>query len=440
MADRLAHIPGSGGPPVLGETVPWLRDARAFVDARRARGDVVRSRLLGRDIVLLFGADEAREVLLDRDRIWSSRGGWQRTIGTLFRRGLMLRDFDDHHAHRRIMSVAFRREALDGYSGLIDGVVRRRLAGLAPGRVDAYGLLKRTTLDIANEVFLGVSLEDRADAVTRAFVDLVAASVTPVRTALPGTAMARGLAGRRLLEAELAPLVARERSRPPRRTLLSQLCHAIDEDGRGFDDAEIVDHLIFLLMAAHDTSTSTLTVMLAMLADRPEWQDRCRREAAALDGAVVDLDAARRMPATELVVKEATRLHPPVPFIPRRAIRDTELGGYAIPSGTLVSVVSLAIHRDPRWFAAPERVDPDRFGETRAEHRSHSHCFVPFGGGAHQCIGNHLSLLEIKAILARLLPAWRVETAGAGLDLRPIPIPQPRRGRHDLTLSPLGRP
>ncbi|MGF1647399.1 MAG: cytochrome P450 [Kineosporiaceae bacterium] len=436
MTDPLAHVPGSSGLPVLGETVPWLRDARAFVDARRGRGDVVRSRLLGRDMILLFGADEAREVLLDRDRIWSSHGGWQRTIGTLFRRGLMLRDFEDHRTHRRIMSVAFRRESLDGYAGLIDEVVQRRLAPLAPGRIDAYGLLKSTTLDIANEVFLGVSLQDRADAVTRAFVDLVAASITPVRAPLPGTPMARGLAGRRLLEAELAPVVSRERARPPTRTLVSQLCHAVDDDGRGFDDTEIVDHLIFLLMAAHDTSTSTLTVMLAMLADRPEWQDRCRRETKALAGAVVDLDAGRRMPATELLFKEATRLHPPVPFIPRRATRDTELGGHAIPAGTLVSAVPLAIHRDPRWFTAPERVDPDRFGEARAEHRSHSHCFIPFGGGAHQCIGNHLSLLEIKAILARLLPAWRVETAGTGLDLQPIPIPKPRGGRHDLVLTP----
>ncbi|MGF1661612.1 MAG: cytochrome P450 [Kineosporiaceae bacterium] len=349
----------------------------------------------------------------------------------------MLRDFDDHHAHRRIMSVAFRREALDGYADLVDRVVRRRLARLAPGRLDVYGLLKRTTLDIANEVFLGVPLDDRAEAVTRAFVDLVAASITPVRAALPGTPMARGLAARRLLEDELAPLVARERSRPPARTLLSQLCHAVDDEGRGFDDSEIVDHLIFLLMAAHDTSTSTLTVMLALLADRPEWQDRCRREAVALDGAVVDLDAARRMTATELVFREATRLHPPVPFIPRRASRDTGLGGYALPRGTLVSVVSLAIHRDPRWFTAPERVDPERFAAGRAEHRSHSHCFIPFGGGAHQCIGNHLSLLEVTAILARLLPVWRVESAGTGLDLRPIPIPQPRGGQHDVVLSPL---
>ncbi|MGF1661611.1 MAG: hypothetical protein ACFCVG_03935 [Kineosporiaceae bacterium] len=69
MSGSLVHIPGSSGLPVLGETVPWLRDARAFVDARRGRGDVVRTRLLGRDMVLLLGADEAREVLLDRDRV-----------------------------------------------------------------------------------------------------------------------------------------------------------------------------------------------------------------------------------------------------------------------------------------------------------------------------------------------------------------------------------
>src|SRR5207249_11677042 len=113
------------------------------------------------------------------------------------------------------------------------------------------------------------------------FVDMVAASVTPIRQPWPGTQMARGVKGRQRIVAYFSEQI------PIRRVnggedLFSQLCRATHEDGALLSTQDIVDHMSFLMMAAHDTLTSSLTSFVAALAAHPQWQDKLRNEVSAL--------------------------------------------------------------------------------------------------------------------------------------------------------------
>ncbi|NND84984.1 MAG: cytochrome P450, partial [Acidimicrobiia bacterium] len=260
----LAHIPGDMGLPVIGKTVPFARDALMLVTSMRARyGPVYKVSLLGQDFVVLSSPDAAKQVFLDRERIFSSELGWESSIGSLFTRGLMLRDFDDHKVHRRIMRQAFRREALISYLDLMHPVIEEHLDGWeGQGEFDAYPAIKQLLLDIAARVFIGARLGPEADAVNKAFIESVMAGVSPIRSPLPGTQMRRGLAGRRYLVDYFAERVAAKRAAPEASDMFSRLCHAEDEDGTRLTDDEVVDHMIFLLLAAHDTTTGTLSAML----------------------------------------------------------------------------------------------------------------------------------------------------------------------------------
>jgi cytochrome P450 len=92
-----------------------------------------------------------------------------------------------------------------------------------------------------------------------------------------------------------------------------------------------------------------------------------------------------------------------------------------------VTPASMTLHRHPDWWNEPLRFDPDRFAPERAEHLQHSHLFVPFGGGAHLCIGNHVAELITKTVVARLLARRRVSAdPRAGVVIQPVPIPKPR--------------
>ena len=116
--------------------------------------------------------------------------------------------------------------------------------------------------------------------------------------------------------------------------MLTVLCHTKDDDGNRFSDDDIVNHMIFLMMAAHDTSTSTPTTMAHQLAANQDWQERCRDESARLGDGPLDIDALEKLETLDLVINESLRLVTPLPFNVRQAVRDTELLGYFIPAGT----------------------------------------------------------------------------------------------------------
>ena len=435
----LAHLPGTFGYPIIGHTLHFAQDAERWAtEAYRDHGRIYKSHFMFEPVVVFADPDAAKQVLLDRTETFSSTYGWEPTIGKLFARGLMLRDFDDNRFHRKIMQAAFRSEVMAGYldlmQPLIDGAVGE---WRGRSRIDFYDEVKKITLNIASTVFVGLPLGDDAAWMNRRFMDAVNASVAPVRWELPRTAFRRGMEARRELERFFGDLV------PQRRTsdgddMLTRLCHAESEDGDRFADDEIVDHMIFLLLAAHDTTTSTMATMAWELATQPGLQDAVREEVAALPGGRFSWDERDALPLMDGVFREAMRLHPPVPFIPRRLMKDARVAGVPVPEGTMISVATLLIHRLPELWPDPLTFDPGRYAPGREEHKTHSHGYIPFGGGAHTCIGMHFAGHMAKAVMSDVLMRYRlVALPGQQIQIQTVPIPKPRGGL-PLLLEPVG--
>ena len=119
------------------------------------------------------------------------------------------------------------------------------------------------------------------------------------------------------------------------------------EDGSLLTVQEIIDHMSFLMMAAHDTITSSVTSMVYQLAKNPEWQEKLRAEMLSLGlppGASLPYERLGDLDLVEMAFKEAMRIVPPVPSIPRRAVRDFTFKGFDIPGGTGVGINPLFTH------------------------------------------------------------------------------------------------
>ena len=112
--------------------------------------------------------------------------------------------------------------------------------------------------------------------------------------------------------------------------MLTVLCHTEDEDGNRFTDEDIVNHMIFLMMAAHDTSTSALATMAYHLAAHPEWQERCRDESARLGDGPLDLEALEKLETARPGDGRVATTGHPLPFVMRQTVRDTDLLGYFV--------------------------------------------------------------------------------------------------------------
>jgi len=430
----LTHIPGNEGWPLLGNTLRVLADPKGHVERNsKLYGPVYRTNMFGETSIVLLGPEANELVLFDQAKIFSSTHGWGPILGRLFPRGLMLLDFDEHRLHRRALSVAFKAGPMQSYLAQLDKGIGARIAKwkTQPGPMLFYPAIKQLTLDLAATSFLGADIGPEVDEITRAFVDMVAASVAVIRSPLPGTQMARGVAGRQRIIAYFSAQIPLRRARGDGEDLFSQLCQATHEDGALLSTQDIIDHMSFLMMAAHDTLTSSLSSFIAELAAHPDWQRRLRDEVAGLGlapDAPMTFDRLEDMPLTEMAFKEALRLKPPVPSMPRRAVRDFSFKGYDIPAGTGVGVNPLFTHHMPEVWPEPERFDPMRFTEEEQRNR-HRFAWVPFGGGAHMCLGLHFAYMQVKCFARHFLGNLEVSLEpGYKPDWQIWPIPKPRDG------------
>jgi cytochrome P450 len=188
------------------------------------------------------------------------------------------------------------------------------------------------------------------------------------------------------------------------------LLAAVDEegDGTGMTDEQARDESITLFNAGHDTTASSFTWTLYLLATHPEVATRLLEEAQSVlqgrEATYADLPA---LAYTTRVVKESMRLYPPTwALIPRVATERVTIGGYELPKGAWVYIYPWVLHHDARFFPEPERFDPDRFAADRLD-TIPQHAYIPFGAGPHVCIGNTFATMEMVLSLATIVPRCR---------------------------------
>jgi cytochrome P450 len=426
----IGYVPGRDGWPLIGTTLEQLKDPHAFTRKMVGQfGQVYRTHGFGGRYVELVGPEANELVLFDRDKTFSSEQGWGPMLNLLFPRGLMLMDFEKHRIDRRTLSVAFKPEPMKLYADALSQGIARRVAEWSGKSFAFYPAIKQLTLDLAAASFLGIPWGPDADKINKAFVDMVQASIGVVRTPLPGTAMRRGVVGRDFLVEYFGREVPKRRVGDGQ-DMFSQICRATDENGSLLSDDQIIDHMNFLMMAAHDTITSSATSMVMLLARNPEWQEKLREEmmGLGLNGDELPYERINDLVLTDYAFKESLRMIPPVPSLPRRAIKPFSFGGYDFPAGTYVGISPSFTHRMEEHWPDPETFDPMRFEPEQVKAR-HKYAWVPFGGGAHMCLGLHFAYMQVKILMWHMLRTHRLEIRkGSGDRWQALPIPKPRDG------------
>jgi len=356
----LKTVPGETGFPIIGHTLRFMRDCnRLFVDMHTKYGDVYFNKYVTDKAIHLLSPDGNEFVLLDREKNFSSRKAWNRSLKKLFPNGLMLRDGDEHRHHRRLMGAPFKATALSGYVNQMNPDIAKTVNKwqLQP-KFLFYPAIKELTLDLAAKIFIGENLQAESKHINQAFVDVV--------------------------------------------------------------------DIIFLMMAAHDTTTSSLSSVCYALAKNPEWQQRIRDDIDAVGADELNYEAMPSFVSADLVLKEALRLYPPLPVIPRMAIKDCEFQGYKINKGDQVMVIPSFTQRMPELWTNPNKFDPERFGNERREDKNHKHAWIPFGGGAHKCLGLKFAELQVKLVLFHILKKYELKVGeNYEMPYQPAPIGKP---------------
>lgn len=381
--------------------------------------------------VHLFGPDANRLMLLNQGNVFSSKKAWDHIIGRIIPNGLMLRDGEDHRSHRRIMQEGFKHEALQRYCLAMAPQIQQSIGQWQhreSTKLCAYPMFKSMTLELAATVFLGMPLGENHSKFSQAFNTTVAASMPRVPIPFPGNLLWRGIRARKILCELFLAQVSTKRVNVGT-DMFSLLCKAHDEQGKQYTDQEIVDHIIFLMIAAHDTTTSTLTSMTYVLAKYPQWQERLYREFQSLNVDRLEYTQLSELTETNWVIKEVLRMYPPLSTLPRYSLRAFDFEGKRIPADVLVATYPIHTHYQAEYWRHPQTFDPLRFSDERAEHKQHPYSWAPFGGGAHMCIGLHFAQMQIKLVIFEMLKNYRWSVADDySMPVQQSPISKPRDG------------
>jgi cytochrome P450 len=401
---------------------------------------IVFSRLGGKLRVHLCDPVLIHEALVKNADALSKGEEVRRTLGPVLGQGLLTADGAHWKWQRQSVAGAFRHDQLLALQpAMIAAAERTRERWAARDRteVDIGHEMMRTTFDIIVETMMSGGNGIDVDRVEQGITDFLkpsgwmfALGILGLPRWVPYPGRSKAEAATLYLRSSLAKVVAERRAGElGAQDLVAMLLAAADpETGRAMNDEEIVDNLMTFITAGHETTALGLAWTLHLLARHPEHEAKVLAEIAAVTGGGPLLpEHVGQLAYTKQVFSEAMRLYPPAPIITREALRSFRLGDHEIPAGTLLYVPIYAVHHHASLWTDPEVFDPDRFAPEAAKAR-HRYAYMPFGAGPRVCIGNVFAVMEAVAILAVLLPAFRLANAGAS---SPKPIMK-------ITLRPQG--
>lgn len=409
----LDHIPGDyGWMPYVGNTLELLDDLYGFIDHNyKTYGEIAKIKIAGLPGLLVVGAENYKTIYTDKDKNFSAQMGYSDSLKHFYDRALLLRDFDDHRFQRRMFQTAFKTEPMRGYVDVMNPLLKANMdAWEGKPNFLFFPAIKKALLDVGATVFIGVEeLGPEMDRLNEAFLDISEKGLMGLfKVDLPGFKYHRGKEGERYLT-EYFTKVIPERRAGNGKDMLTHMAKEKMENGEYFPDSDLVPQASFLLFAAHDTTTSTLNHVLLYTAQHPEWQEKLRAEALALGKETLDYDDLDKMEMMELVFKEVLRMNPSVSLMNRRTIRESELVDaksgtvHRVPANTQIYICPVYNHFMPGFWTDPLKFDPMRFAPGREEHKNHSFCYMPFGGGAHKCIGMHFANMIVKCFMHQFL-------------------------------------
>jgi retinoid hydroxylase len=420
----MPNPPGSSGIPFIGETIGFLSDPDFASKRHKKFGSIFRTNLFGRSTIFLSGAEAVRFLLLSENEYFVSC--WPpSTKALLGAASLSVQQGSLHQQRRKLLVQAFQPRMLAGYLETMVSMTHDYLDRWAnQGTLTWYPELRNYTLDIACQLIVGIP--DGSKTRFGEWFEIWVQGLFSVPVKLPGTKFSQALKSRELLLAEIERIIKdRQQQENSGRDSLSLLINAKDEEGNGLSIDELKDQVLTLLFAGHETLTSAIASFCLLMAQHPEILAQVRAEQEQFPHTPT-LEDLKQMEFLDRVLREVLRVVPPVGGGFREVIQDCEIGGYAIPKGSLALYEIGETHKDSSLHPNPKQFDPKRFDPDRV---SQPFSYVPFGGGVRECLGKEFARLEMRIFAALLVREYEWDLIPEqNLDFQMVPTPKPKDG------------
>ena len=373
-------------------------------------GDVVAvTKPNGRRAYFINDADEVRRLLVRQHSRYEKGPGFER-VKMLLGNGLIVSDGDVWRRARRMIQPAFKQQNIHNLIQVMVACAAGRAArwqtvAAGDGTLDITQEMSDFALELILRCIFGSDYEESImKSGENPFAFLSKDSERNLRIVMQ-VRQSRELILRVINE-------RRQRGNAGEFDFLSMYMAAVDRDGDGFSDDELLDELVTLIVAGYETSAGTLNWAWFLLAQHTAAEAALLEEARRLlsDPAGIDQDALTNMTYTQQLLEETLRLYPPVWLFSRRAIADDTMRDYDVAAGTDIYLSPYVMHRTAHYWHDPDRFDPARFGPD-CEHKKGERPYFPFSLGPRRCLGEYFSFLEMKVHLGLLVQKFHMTLA-----------------------------
>jgi len=418
------------GPPVLGQTIRFAREPIPLISELAAEyGPAFRMRLLGvGEFYTLTHPDHFETVLMTERDAFTKTPGFRVAFGE----NVLSTEGEQWQRQRDVLNEFFTPTTIRSYADRMVELTERRLARWQDGeRRSIHDAMLDISLDNFFGTVFGRTLAPDGDEDLRQAANDINLWFKPSSFALPRwvptPARRRFHDAVATVETEARRLLQeRQQGGGGGDDLLSTLVALRAQDETALTEQEIVDQVVGLVFAGHDTTALTLTYALHQLGTHDSVRRRVQSEVEdVLGGDRPSLSDVNELVTIERVINETLRAYPSIHTLPRKTTRAVTVGDYRLDADTRTHLSVWELHHDAAFWEAPDAWRPSRWAETTPQERGYT--FVPFGAGPRLCLGRRFARLEATLVLAMICQEFRIDPH-TELSFEPMSTLQPADG------------
>ena len=392
-------------------------------------GDIFRVRVgFQKAVVFTRNATIIKHILQKQHRKYQKSELQTVDLAKYIGHGILTSNGEHWRVHRRMVQPAFHKKKLQGLLGIMKQAIDSELKRIEPGTTqDVFPLMGDLAFQVVAQALFSRSdiqrnMKQLQDFTERNQKMLIKEMRQPylkwwfkisgeIKKHLDLSEQGRDILNQ-IIEERLA-------SRENKDDLLDMLLNATYEDGTHMPRRQLIDEVLILFTAGHETTANALSFTLFLLAKHPDIQNKVLREVENINMEVDDLmQCLSQLAYTKQCIEEALRLYPPAYVIDRTAIADDVVKGRKFPKNTLVLMSIYELHRSSAFWDSPEEFNPDRF--DIALKKDYSKYYYPFGAGPRMCVGNNFAMYEMIIAIAQIIKKFQISTDLRTVEVNPL--------------------
>nr|WP_299175072.1 cytochrome P450 [uncultured Allomuricauda sp.] len=384
---------------------------------------------------VIFSRDPelVKQVLQKKHRFYAKSKLQTKDLARYIGHGLLTAEGNHWRTHRRMIQPAFHMKKLKGLFEIMQNAVKTELNRIEPSvDQDVFSLMGDLAFQVvAKSLFSSNDIRQPMAELKQITQDNQQMLVKEMRQPyLKWLFVLSGEVGKHLKKGDKARSILNDlveerlSNGKEENDLLDMLLSATYEDGTHMPRKQLLDEVMILFTAGHETTANALAFTLYFIARDSKLQERLFSEIEALNKKNYGWEDLAKLPLTSSCIKEAMRLYPPAYFIDRVALEPHDLADFKLKRDSLVLLSIYELHRHPKFWEDPEKYRADRF--VGLDTKEYNHYYYPFGAGPRMCIGNAFAMYEMTIAIAELVKKYRLSTKMTKVEINPMITLKPK--------------